>query len=630
MNKMNKMEEEMGIVNSLRVIPWLLGNEQFRSLLKLVSGAITGPSVSRVFSTLLNTVRITGLTESMRSLISLDLTEMAPSFIISWWEANGNMDALITEKERITYRELSERTLRLANGLLDLGVKHMDRICVMLPNGKEHAEGMIAPWFAGCRSSQINWHLSTKELNTLMNVAKPKAIIIQDDFIDNKIMRDKVDIENYIVVGEDVPEGAISYEDLLASSSTDIPKGKFVFGINPYTGGTTGMPKSIGNFEGINYLLTHKGERPRGAESYGEFLKYMIWELLGFIPRPDDLNFSGLEGPVLRPFVTGPMYHGVPIMATVLMLIAAVPTTIMAARRFDPEIVLKLIDREKTSMLVGVPTHFQRILTLPDEIVDKYDVSSVRLIFSDGAPCPPETKKRVNEFFMKRGVEKPVFMEGYGAVEFTGAPTILFPHDYIENPKRYESVGKVGTNGEVIVVDEEGNKCPQNEVGKILIRTVGTIGLDYLDAEPDKVEKALTVVDGKEWYDDGTLGYIDEDGYLYLTGRTKEMIICGGVNLAPNEIENVIIRNPKVAETTVIRAPDKDLGEVPLAIVQLKEGKEMTEDELKDWCKKEGLYGFMIPKIVEFREVPVAAYGKVRKMEIEEEYWEKKGIKRRG
>jgi long-chain acyl-CoA synthetase len=107
------------------------------------------------------------------------------------------------------------------------------------------------------------------------------------------------------------------------------------------------------------------------------------------------------------------------------------------------------------------------------------------------------------------------------------------------------------------------------------------------------------------------------------------MIICGCVNLAPNEIENVIIKNPKVAETAVARAPDEDLEEVPLVIVQLKKGKEMTGDELEDWCKKEGLYGFKIPKIVEFREVP-AAYGKVRKMEIEEEYWEKKGIKRRG
>jgi len=189
-------------------------------------------------------------------------------------------------------------------------------------------------------------------------------------------------------------------------------------------------------------------------------------------------------------------------------------------------------------------------------------------------------------------------------------------------------VGKARCGELGIYNKEEARWCAPNEQGYIFNRTMMTESLKY-SGSPEKTKSVFEFVDGVRWFDDGLIGYMDEDGYVYLTGRVKEMIICGGVNIYPNEIERIINNHPKVADVAVVRAPDKDLGECVAAVVQPKKDSTLTEEDLLEHCKKNGLRGFKIPKIVEFAaELPRHIDGKLVKRELEDKFW--KGIERRG
>ncbi|MBV1874327.1 MAG: hypothetical protein KUG80_06085, partial [Gammaproteobacteria bacterium] len=160
------------------------------------------------------------------------------------------------------------------------------------------------------------------------------------------------------------------------------------------------------------------------------------------------------------------------------------------------------------------------------------------------------------------------------------------------------------------------------EPGRVLMRTPTVYGLEYAGVSEEEMKKCFIEIEGELWYDDGLIGYLDEDEFLYLTSRAKEMIICGGVNLFPNEIENVIKQMPQVSDVAVVRGPDKDLGEVPIAVIQLKKGAEVSTEDVLAHCKAEGLYGFKMPRAVDFGELPRNLAGKLPKKEIEARYWE--------
>lgn len=327
----------------------------------------------------------------------------------------------------------------------------------------------------------------------------------------------------------------------------------------------------------------------------------------------------------MRCLVVTPMYHAGTIVAwTPFLLLGGTAVTM---RKFDPEEFLRLIEKERINWTFVAPTILQRVLALPDEIKHRYNLSSMHSLICAAAPCPVEVKKEINELFFRQGAERHVFNEYYGSSE-TAIITILLPKDYAENPKRYASVGKPRGGYLKIFDDKQKTWCPPNKEGLILIRTCATVALRYPGSE-EKLPESIKIVDGEEWFDDGLLGYVDEDGFLYLTSRVKELIIAGGVNVYPHEIESIILNHPKVFDVAVISSPDKDLGEVPAAFVQLKHGEKMTREELVEHCKRSGLYGFKIPKIIEFREeLPRHVDGKIIKRELEAELW--KGVEKRG
>jgi long-chain acyl-CoA synthetase len=220
---------------------------------------------------------------------------------------------------------------------------------------------------------------------------------------------------------------------------------------------------------------------------------------------------------------------------------------------------------------------------------------------------------------MRQGAKRPVFNEYYGSAE-TAIITILLPADYEENPKRIESVGKA-RGGDLGILTEDERWARPGDIGNVMVRSVSTLSLRYPGSE-HKLHESLRTIDGQEWFDDGLLGYVDDDGFLYLTGRVKEMIISGGVNIYPIEIETACHRHPAVFDVAVVRLPHPDLGEVPIACVQLHEGMEADQDDIVEFLKGEGLRGFKIPSKVEFfPELPRHIDGKIIKRELEKLYW---------
>ncbi|MBN2298236.1 MAG: AMP-binding protein, partial [Deltaproteobacteria bacterium] len=296
-------------------------------------------------------------------------------------------------------------------------------------------------------------------------------------------------------------------------------------------------------------------------------------------------------------------------------------------KKFDPVEFLRIIEDERINWVFVVPTMLEMILTLSDSIKTRYDLSSMKTLICAAAPATPELKRATNDFFKQQGCTKNVFTEFYGSSE-TAVTSVLLPGDYEENPKRYASVGKIRCACTKVYDKESKTWCEPYQDGNILTRSLTTISLNYVGSS-EKLDSVFSVIDGETWFDDGLKGHFDEDGFLYLTGREKEMIISGGVNIFPNEIEAAIKQHRTVFDVAVVRYPDKELGEVPAAVIQLKEGGIVKEDDIIRHCKDLAMTGYKIPKHIEFvKSLPRHIDGKMHKKEIEERYWN--GIEQRG
>lgn len=617
---------EKNLVNVIKAIPELLGMEQTYGLLLTIIKQWGG--IGNALRILLETLTKTGITKSLTSLINFNIGNLTPNLFLSLWEVLGDREAIIDGEFRCNFREMKERVLRLANGLQNLGVKPKDPVAELLYNQHEYFETFFACSLIGSSMPFLNWHLKSEELVEAINRARPKALVLDIDLMDTvKSIKDKLpSVKYFIVAGSSgsLPEGMISFEDLISKSSDKIPQMSFILALNPYTAGTTGVPKNVNYFDAFSYALSDVAEAPR--VSFAEYLRFLIMGL----SFPYWFRGTEIEDRVthnIRSLTTTPLYHaGVIVSWAPFLLLGG---TVILTREFDPEEFLKLTEEERINWSFVAPTIIQRILALPEEAMHKYNLSSMRSLICAAAPCPPDVKRGTNDLFMRQGCKDEVFMEYYGSAE-TAIVTILLPKDYKEKEKRIESVGKARCGFGKIYNESDKRWCAPMEVGKVMSRTVTTVSLRYAGTR-EKEKEALKIIDGEEWFDDGLLGYMDEEGFLYLTGREKEMIISGGVNILPYEIEETILRYWKVLDVGVIAVPDKDLGEAPGAIIQLKKGEKATKEEIIDFCKKEGLYGYKVPKMVKFvEELPRHIDGKLIKRELEKKYWEDKGIKRRG
>ncbi len=604
-----------------KAIPTLASMEQTKGLLKTFSTQWGGMNTLRI---LFKTGSKTGHIKAIKALANFRLEETTPNFLVSMWEVFGDREALISEGKRFTYNDLKDRVFRLANALQSLGLKPKDRCAELLLNGNEFFEAFFACSFTGCPMPFLNWHLKGRELIDAINRVKPKILILHDEFL-NEIIPIKEalpSIEHYITVGKKTPSGVMNYEDLLSHAPNTMPKAHFAVALNPYTGGTTGTPKNVNYFDSVGYAFSDLAETPNVP--FEEYLRFLILQF-SFM-----YWFGGTEirDPItknMRCLIPGPLYHAGSIAGWVPFIMLG--GTGVPMQKFDPEDILQIIERERINWVFVVPTMLERILVLPDDIKKKYDLSSMHTVICAAAPATPELKMATNEYFAQQGCTKNVFTEFYGSSE-TGVSSVLLPRDYEEKPKRFSSVGKIRCAETKVYDEQTGTWCPPNKDGKILTRSLTTVSLNYVGS-PEKLENVFKRIDGELWFDDGLLGHMDEDGFLYLTGREKEMIITGGVNIFPNEIEEAIKRHEKVFDVAVVRYPHKDLGEVPAAVIQLKDGVALLEEEIIEHLKKLKLISYKIPKYVEFVvSLPRHIDGKMIKKEIEDRFW--KGIERRG
>lgn len=581
-----------------------------------------------------NTVRIVykifaggrGFIANMRDLSKMKVGKIVPNWMTGMWETFPDREAVVDGDIRYSFRELHDKVLRLGNGLQAMGVKPKDAVAAMLYNSAAFMEMLTACSLIGATMPFVNWHLHGEELRQTINLRRPRVLVFDADFLDEIVaIKDGLEgVEHLVMVGGPaaVPEGITSYDSLIEGQPASLPDVNFMIALNPYTGGTTGIPKSSNLYDSFGYMLSDLAEAPRA--SLEDYLQYTSRAFSYFYWFGGDRIFDPI-GKNLRTLVVTPMYHAGTAAGWAPCFMLGATGIIM--RKFEAEEWLRLIDTERVNWAFVAPTILQRVLALPDEVKKKYRLGSMRAIICAAAPCPPEVKRDINKLFMEQGAPGPVFGEYYGSAE-TAIITVLLPEDYAAVPNRINSVGKARCGDLRIYIEEEGRWGNTGEVGKIMGRTASTLALRYPGSE-ERLHESITVIDGQEWYDDGLLGYLDADGFLYLTGRLKEMIISGGVNVYPLEIEGVILRHPAVFDVGVVRLPHPDLGEVPVACVQLREGEEASEEDILAFCKEEGLYGFKLPAKVEFlEELPRHIDGKIIKRELEERFWkggDKKG-----
>ncbi|MDI6775731.1 MAG: long-chain-fatty-acid--CoA ligase [Syntrophales bacterium] len=496
--------------------------------------------------------------------------------------------AVIFQDKKTSYRVLNNRAARFANAMISLGLKSRDKVSVISRNSTEYVEIICGLVKAGLVHVPINWRLSSEEMDYVINNSDSVAVVLTREFLEKLIPIQKrlknVPAGNYILI-DGLAEGMKNYEEMLASAPDTEPSvenGEFAPYFIGYTSGTTGKPKGAVTRH-ANWEVKAKG----------------VEMLMGIQPTPDEVQL-----------LTMPLFHMNAINSTGASLYLGQTVVIMT--RFDAEEALRLIQTYKCTFSSMVPTMYHRLKNLPEEIKNRYDTSSVKSLLQSSAPLPFSTKKWLVEFFKSAGL-----YEAYGGTEAGGA-TVLLPQEQLARPG---SVGRPLPTTEVKIVDEDGKELPIGQVGQIISRSRSVDGPIPAVTEYYRDPEA-TIKNFKDgWFYSGDMGYFNEEGYLYLVDRKFDMIISGGENIYPKEIEDVLYAHPSIADVAVVGIPDEEWGEAVKAVVTLKEGATATEKELIEICK--GCLGkYKTPKSVDFvDDLPKTETGKILRRVVKEPYW---------
>jgi long-chain acyl-CoA synthetase len=484
--------------------------------------------------------------------------------------------------EVVTHRELDERSNRLARLFRARGLAPGDGVAVFMENNVRFMEITWAAQRAGLYWTTINSHLTAPEVEYIVADCAARVFVSSKRLAEvvAGIAPDAIPrVESRLLV-DGVIDGWESYEDAVAAYPPEPIADECEGGALLYSSGTTGRPKGI---------LRPLSLAPMG-ESLDPLTTFFDW--CGFV-----------EGSVyLSP---APLYHAAPIAWS--MGIQRRSGTVVLMGRFDAEEALALIERHGVTCGQFVPTMFVRMLKLPKEKRESYDLSSLRSAVHAAAPCPVDVKQQMMEWW------GPIIYEYYSSTEGAGA-TFVEPEEWLAHPG---TVGKPMA-GAVHVLDDDGDELPNGEAGTLWFE--GPLGFEYRN-DPAKTAEAVNSLGYKTV---GDIGYVDDDGYLYLTDRKAHMIISGGVNIYPQEAENVLVMHPKVVDVAVFGVPDDDLGEQVKAVVQPADfdnaGPEL-EAELIEYCRAH-LAHYKCPRTVDFeRELPRLDTGKLYKGKLRARYW---------
>lgn len=494
--------------------------------------------------------------------------------------------AIVSKDFSISYQALNERVNRLANALLKIGLKKRDRIGVLVHSCYQFIEIYFAAAKTGGIFCPYNNHLKEKELNDIINYSSPKFLFLDEDYGEmiQSIKPHLKSVKYYICLQKPRRSFMKDYEGLLSKGDRKEPKVNIrdsdIMSIF-FTAGTTGRPKGA--------MRTHR--------------HVVTNAITGVI----ELKVSYDE----RVLISFPMYHI--SCEDNIGRHFFMPTTIFIRRegQFDPKEVLELLSTETITMCQLVPTMIHALLQYQE--IDRYDLSSLRLMMYAGAPMPVELLKRALQKF------KCGFAQLYGQTESGPLTTILHPEDHLlegseRQLQRLGSAGRPVISYEIRVVDGEGKDVSVGEVGEIIGRSEAMMKRYW--RLPKESSKKLR--DG--WLYTGDLGKFDEDGYLYIVDRKDDMIISGGVNIYPREIEEVLYQHPSVLEASVIGVPDDYWGEAVKAIIVPKENVVVSGEDIIKFCG-EHLAGYKKPKSVEFwKELPKSPQGKILKKDIRKRY----------
>lgn len=477
-----------------------------------------------------------------------------------------------------TYGELAGDAHQLVHLFRDLGAGRGDAVAVMADNGRTLIEVSLACQSSGLYLIPLNVHLTAAELAAIMDHSGAKVLIVEARLAG--LIEDLPGDHARLVIGE--APGATSLAEARARFPRTAPGDPSPGSLFVYTSGTTGRPKGVRRRlpDGDVGRIAHDGS--------------LFGRAFGFVP---------FEGPML---VSTGMYHGG--SHTFYMGGLAVGHSLVIMDRFDPERALSLIERHRVTTAYMVPTQFHRLLRLPEEVRSRHDVSSLRVVAHSAAPCPRDTKQKMFDWW------GPVIWETYGGME--GAATIAKPHHWLAKPG---TVGRAIKGVRLAILDDDGNEVPAGQVGHIYLEN--DVGFEYHD-DPEQTRAAHA---GRR-FSLGDIGHLDEDGFLFVTDRAKDMLISGGVNVYPAEIEAVLLSHPAVQDCAVVGVPDEDWGESPLAVVLPADGAEAGDalrEELAAHCR-ERLAGYKCPRHWEFRdELPRTEAGKIYKRRIRDEHLER-------
>jgi acyl-CoA synthetase (AMP-forming)/AMP-acid ligase II len=490
--------------------------------------------------------------------------------------------AVLDGETTFTYGQHLERVCRLAGGLhRELGVRRGERFAVMALNGHQFLELYHASFLGGTVINPLNLRLAPKELSFIIQDSGSR-VCFTDAFFAPMIdaVRAEAGIDKVVLIGAgDVPHD-VAYEDVVAAGTPDLPPepDEDDVAILMYTGGTTGLPKGV--------VLDNR------ALMLDIYKVATRWSM--------DENFVYLH--------QTPMFHAASLGAILACPAVGGQTTFVPV--FQPAAVLDVIERHQVNMTVMVPTMVAMLLDHPDFKTER--LSSLRILTYGASPMPTALLERVLRMFPDMQL-----FQGYGMTENCGLLTCLGPEEHRQGGNLLRSAGRPMPGSVVSIQDVEGNILPPGENGEVCAQAG-----NYMREYWNRPEETTAAFRGG-WYHTGDAGYVDEDGYLYLVDRVKDMIVTGGENVYSAEVENAISSHPAVAQVAVIGIPSEQWGEAVLAIVVPKPESEVTEDEIKAWSR-ERIAGYKVPKTVEFRSEPLPLSGamKVLKRELRAAYWE--------
>ena len=500
--------------------------------------------------------------------------------------------------ECLATESLEARALQVATGLIEEGLSPGDGVGIYLRNDFTFFEISRGAALMGAYPVAINWHYTPAEAEYLFNDSGIKALVIHADLL-SKVRQ--VIPDHVLILSVPVPKsiqlayGVSDAQCAVQPGDTDWNLWRQSFEPTPrdpeqlpstiiYTSGTTGKPKGV--------------RRPMATPEQMAISRRMLGISYGFD------GFEG-RGEAITTAVVGPIYHSAPNAHASFCFREG--ANIVITPRFDPENLLALIERHQITHLNMVPIMFNRLLKLPQSVRDAYDVSSLQFVAHAAAPVSPPIKRAMIEWW------GPVINEYYGSTEM-GNVTFCTAEEWLAHPG---SVGRPMPDAVVRVIDDEGKDLPPREIGEVIGRTKGSVDFTYQndDEKRRRMEKAGLVTPGD-------MGYFDEDGFLYLCDRANDMVISGGVNIYPAEIEAELHKITDIADCAVFGIPDDEFGEALCAYIQLQPDASLTESALREQLR-ETVAGYKMPKVWEFvLDLPREDSGKIFKRKLREPYWE--------